>query len=67
MFSSLGLAPPKIDEFWDDSARAFTGSFTVLGSSFSFGLPDVSANALTAEKFNINNCNNTHKNEQKVQ
>lgn len=44
MFSSLGLAPPKIDEFWDDSASAFTGSFTVLGSSFSFGLPVVSVN-----------------------
>lgn len=41
-FSSLGLAPPNIELLCAVSANAFTGSFTVLGCSFSLGLPDVS-------------------------
>lgn len=42
IFSSRGLAPPKIVDVWDVSAIALTGSLTVRGCSFSFGLPDVS-------------------------
>lgn len=41
--SSRGRAPPNIDEAWLVDASEFTGSFTVRGSSFSFGLPVVSA------------------------
>lgn len=42
-FSSRGLAPPKIFEFAMLSAKALTGSLTVLGSNFNLGLAAASS------------------------
>ena len=47
-FSSRGLAPPKIFDCCKPSAKALTGSLTVLGSNFSFGLAAASSEIQTS-------------------
>ena len=44
--SSLGFAPPKILVCCKPSANAFTGSLTVRGSNFNFGLAAASSENL---------------------
>ena len=48
-FSSRGLAPPKIFDCCNPSAKALTGSLTVLGSNFNLGLAAASSVTKTKE------------------